>query len=312
MLAWHNPDPEYMNAPVDGLVNVMSPPWFDREHYRSDSNQHWRSGYPTEALARGEFEWLQLLTHPEIWVFEGDDDARDDGVDARRRARGAAGGSSPTTGSTSREADHRPRHGARARPGTAALVRALRENGEREVRLVGADMSERSVGRHLCDAFHLVPPATTRVSRTRCARSSSSEGVDVVLPQSSFDLPGLAEAREAFPVPVLVSSPETVRRSNDKAETYALLRELGVPAPDFRRVRGGDGGRGGGARARLPGARRRREAGLLVRARAASASSPRGADRHEQLLTNRPGRRGVAAARGARRAARRRTRRSCS
>jgi hypothetical protein len=42
-------------------------------------------------------------------------------------------------------------------PGTAALLHALRANGEREVRLVGTDMSERSIGRHLCDAFHLVP-----------------------------------------------------------------------------------------------------------------------------------------------------------
>ena len=42
-------------------------------------------------------------------------------------------------------------------PGTAALVHALRRNGERDVRVVGTDMSERSVGRHLCDAFHLVP-----------------------------------------------------------------------------------------------------------------------------------------------------------
>ncbi len=71
VLAWHNPDPEFMNAPVEGLVNVMSPPWFDREHYRSDSNQNWRSGDPTAALAAHEFEWLQLLTHPEIWAFGG-------------------------------------------------------------------------------------------------------------------------------------------------------------------------------------------------------------------------------------------------
>ena len=35
-------------------------------------------------------------------------------------------------------------------PGTAALLRALRENGEREVRLVGTDMSPQAVGRHLC------------------------------------------------------------------------------------------------------------------------------------------------------------------
>jgi hypothetical protein len=71
VVAWHNPDPEFVNDPVDGLLNVMTPPWFDRDHYRSDSNQHWRSGDPTDALARGDFEWLQLLTHPEIWVFDG-------------------------------------------------------------------------------------------------------------------------------------------------------------------------------------------------------------------------------------------------
>jgi hypothetical protein len=72
VLAWHNPDPEYMREPVEGLVNVMQSPWFDPEHYRSDSNQHWRSGCPHEALARGELEWLQMLTHPEIWAFRGD------------------------------------------------------------------------------------------------------------------------------------------------------------------------------------------------------------------------------------------------
>jgi uncharacterized membrane protein len=49
----------------------MSPPWFDPEHYRSDSNQRWRHGDPTAALAAREFNWLQLLTHPEIWVYEG-------------------------------------------------------------------------------------------------------------------------------------------------------------------------------------------------------------------------------------------------
>jgi hypothetical protein len=71
VLAWHNPDPEYMSAPVDGFVNVMAEPWFTQGLYRSDSNQHWRSGCPHDELARAEFEWLQLLTHPEIWVYPG-------------------------------------------------------------------------------------------------------------------------------------------------------------------------------------------------------------------------------------------------
>jgi hypothetical protein len=71
VVAWHNPDPAYVNAPIDGVVNVMEPPWFDPERYRSDSNQRWRHGCPHDHLARGEFEWLQLLTHPEIWAYDG-------------------------------------------------------------------------------------------------------------------------------------------------------------------------------------------------------------------------------------------------
>jgi carbamoylphosphate synthase large subunit len=124
-------------------------------------------------------------------------------------------------------------------PGTAALLRGLRENGEREVRLVGVDMAERSVGRHLCDAFHLVPAGADPGYADAVLEVVERERVDVVLPQSSFDLPGLAAARERFPVPVLVSSPETVRRSNDKAETYTLLQRIGVPTIEFRRVAGG-------------------------------------------------------------------------
>jgi hypothetical protein len=72
VVAWHNPDPDYMSQGVDGFVNVMQPPWFDPDHYRSDSNQQWRHGCPHGELARAEFTWLQLLTHPEIWVYPGD------------------------------------------------------------------------------------------------------------------------------------------------------------------------------------------------------------------------------------------------
>jgi hypothetical protein len=70
VLAWHNPDPEYMRQPVEGLVNVMEAPWADV--YRSDSNQHWRQGCPHAELAAGASERLQLLTHPEIWAYPGD------------------------------------------------------------------------------------------------------------------------------------------------------------------------------------------------------------------------------------------------
>ena len=129
-------------------------------------------------------------------------------------------------------------------PGTAALLRALRGNGEREVRLVGTDMSDQAIGRHLCDAFHRVPRGSDPEFAETVLGVARRESASAVLPQSSFDLPGLASARERFAaegVAVLVASPEAVSRSNDKAETYAMLDAIGVRGPAWRRVQGIEG-----------------------------------------------------------------------
>jgi carbamoyl-phosphate synthase large subunit len=174
-------------------------------------------------------------------------------------------------------------------PGTAALVRALRENGERDVRVVGTDMAERSVGRHICDAFHLVPPGSDPGFPDAMLDVCRAEGVDALLPQSSFDLLGLAEAKERFEgVAVMVSSPNAVRRSNDKAESYGLLDEIGVPGPRWRRVVGGDAVTAAVQELGYPDED--------VAIKPAFSSGSRGfrilsaaADRREQLLKNRPG-----------------------
>jgi carbamoylphosphate synthase large subunit len=174
-------------------------------------------------------------------------------------------------------------------PGTAALLRALRENGERDVRLVGTDMSERAIGRHLCDAFHVVPRGSDPGFADAMIEVCRREGVDAVLPQSSFDLLGLAEAKSRFEdAVVLVSSPETIRRANDKAECYAMLDEIGVRGPAWRRVSGGD--------AVAEAARDLGYPDEDVALKPVFSSGSRGfrilsasADRREQLLTNRPG-----------------------
>jgi carbamoylphosphate synthase large subunit len=174
-------------------------------------------------------------------------------------------------------------------PGTAALVRALRENGESEVRVVGTDMAERSVGRFLCDAFHQVPAGSDAGFADAMLEVARSEGAEAILPQSSFDLLGLAEAKDRFDgVAVMVSSPDAVRRSNDKAQSYALLDEIGVPGPRWRRVVGGEAV-----------AEAAQELGYPdedVALKPAFSSGSRGfrilsaeADRRQQLLKNRPG-----------------------
>jgi carbamoyl-phosphate synthase large subunit len=174
-------------------------------------------------------------------------------------------------------------------PGTAALARALRENGEREVRLVGTDMSELSIGRQLCDSFHVTPAGPDAGFGDALQALCERERVDAVIPQSSYELLALAEAREDFGATrVLVASPEAVRRSNDKAESYALLDAIGVRGPQWRRVRGGD--------AIAAAARELGYPGEDVAFKPLVSSGSRGfrvlsgkADRRRQLFENRPG-----------------------
>ena len=176
-------------------------------------------------------------------------------------------------------------------PGTAALLRALRENGEREVTLLGSDMSARSIGRFLCDGFFQVPPGSDPEFPRVMLEICRANRVDAVLPQSSFDLAGLATVREelaAQATVALVSSVETIATANDKADCYRLLHEIGVPAPEWRRVRG---------RARFVAAAE--ELGYPERAvcfKPVMSSGSRGfrvldpgVDRAHQLLHERPG-----------------------
>jgi carbamoyl-phosphate synthase large subunit len=174
-------------------------------------------------------------------------------------------------------------------PGTAALMRALQDNREREVRIVGTDMGELAIGRHLADAFHRVPAGSDPGFADAMLSVCRQEGVDAVLPQSSFDLLGLAEAKDRFEgIAVLVASPDAIHRSNDKAESYALLDRIGVRGPAWRRVSGGA--------AVAAAARELGYPDVDVCMKPVFSSGSRGfrvlsasADRREQLLTNRPG-----------------------
>jgi carbamoyl-phosphate synthase large subunit len=176
-------------------------------------------------------------------------------------------------------------------PGTAALLRALRGNGEREVRLVGTDMSAEPIGRHLCDAFHRVPAGSDPAFADTILEIARSEGASAVLPQSSFDLRGLAAAKDRFAaegIAALVASPEAVDRANDKAASYAMLDAIGVRGPAWRRVQGIEAVTQAAHALGYPD----RELAL----KPVFSSGSRGfrilsasADRRDQLLTNRPG-----------------------
>jgi carbamoyl-phosphate synthase large subunit len=174
-------------------------------------------------------------------------------------------------------------------PGTAALLRALRQNGERGVRVVGTDMSPQAIGRHFCDRFYVVPPGKDPAFADALVDVVRRENIDAILPQSSHDLQALADSRDRFlGTTVLVSPPEAIRTANDKAATYALVQRLGLRAPAWRRV--------SGARALAQAAEELGYPDRAVCFKPVFSSGSRGfrvldatVDRARQLLEERPG-----------------------
>ncbi len=128
-------------------------------------------------------------------------------------------------------------------PGTTALVRALREHGERPVRVVGTDMQREVWGAFACDGFALVPAGSDPGFADALLDVALREGASVVIPQTSYDLPGLAAARDRFAaagVRALVPSAADVRRADSKRETLAVCARLGVRHPAFIEAQGGE------------------------------------------------------------------------
>jgi carbamoyl-phosphate synthase large subunit len=173
-------------------------------------------------------------------------------------------------------------------PGSPRLLRALREHGERPVRLVGVDARPESAGRFLCDAFHTVPKGADPGYLDALLDVAEREAVDVVFPQSSAEVGPISRGRERFPVPVLVASATAVERASGKAETARIADALGIPQPRTIETRDADAFLAAAAELGYPD--------VDVCMKPVEGKGARGfrvlsaaADRRRQLLEGRPG-----------------------
>ena len=122
-------------------------------------------------------------------------------------------------------------------PGTIAC---LKNNGERSIRVIGADMSDDSTILQMCDTAYQVPrgsdPAYVDVLLEICRR----ERVDLLLPIMSVELEALAENKERFEqigTRVSVSDPRPLSVANNKRMLLEFLRESGLPCAEFAAVK---------------------------------------------------------------------------
>lgn len=121
-------------------------------------------------------------------------------------------------------------------PGTTACLRA---NGERRIRLIGADMNDDPSILQMFDAYYPVPrgdhPDYTKTLKQICCR----EKVDILLPIMSVELDALAKERNDFSrigTLVSVSDPEPLAIANNKLRLLRYLSRQGLPCASFYEV----------------------------------------------------------------------------
>ena len=121
-------------------------------------------------------------------------------------------------------------------PGTMACIK---QNGEREICLVGADMSDDPTILQMCDKAYPVPRGDDPGYVNALLEICKNEKIDVLLPVMSVELNALAENRDRFAevgTKVSVSDPAALAIANDKRKLLDFIKEQGLPCADYYSV----------------------------------------------------------------------------
>lgn len=121
-------------------------------------------------------------------------------------------------------------------PGAPGIIKCLRKNGERNIRIVGVDMNENAGGRGLVDVFYTIPAAKDEEFIPAILDICGKEKVDVVEPIVTRELMKFAKAKPLFDsegIKVVVMAPETLEIVNNKAHLLYEMKKVGISTPDF-------------------------------------------------------------------------------
>jgi carbamoyl-phosphate synthase large subunit len=106
-------------------------------------------------------------------------------------------------------------------------------NGERDIKIIGADMNPDSVGLFMTDRSYVVPPGGSPDFIPKMLEIAENEEVDAIMPLATYELMNFSENKSKFEdigVKVMVSDPEPLEIANNKGKLYEFLRKKGVPS----------------------------------------------------------------------------------
>lgn len=120
------------------------------------------------------------------------------------------------------------------------IVKCFKNNGEREIRVIGGDMNDHPTNKYIVDAFYVLPPATAVNYVDEILAICKKEKVDILFPQMSSELVAIEEKLDLFKeigTTVSISRGENLRIANNKAMLYQYMNERGIEVPPFKIAR---------------------------------------------------------------------------
>lgn len=128
---------------------------------------------------------------------------------------------------------------ASSSPSMPGMIKCLRKNGERNVKVVGIDMTSDPSAKYMVDVFYQVPVASDPKFCDVVLDICQKEKVDVYFPNVSTEVEVVVAHKaefEALGVHLSVSSMDSVAISNNKLHTYQILEKAGISVPRYYRV----------------------------------------------------------------------------
>ena len=117
-----------------------------------------------------------------------------------------------------------------------ALADCIKNNGERNIRIVGTDMNYDETVLEMVDAFYQVPKANDPKYCDIIIDICKKEKVDIILPTMSAELIPLLDNMHRFDelgIKVSISNRHSIEVCNNKLEFYKFMRDNDLPMVDF-------------------------------------------------------------------------------
>ena len=116
------------------------------------------------------------------------------------------------------------------------IINCFKNNGEREITVIGGDMSSDPTNKYLVDRFCRVPSATDPEYIDVILDVCKREKVDVFVPQMSAELPIILDNIDRFDsagIKVSITRNKNLKIANNKLRLFDFMKENGIPVSEY-------------------------------------------------------------------------------